>query len=177
MRFLIKHLLVLMVLASAFLSGYVLSRIWEKEMRSPSYVIATDPIADCYVALEFQFSPSSFFEDVEKLIGERRYSEALALMLSCNIEKLVEHNPSVFLAVQDFGGQNGAWRTFLPGIDREYSKGQDWIIPESSINSDSELWNSMCIVFARKYNQSKESKTGTVNNTANRGQANVSPLK
>lgn len=98
------------------------------------------------------YSPETFRAEVTRLIAEKRYEDAVALVERAAPERQVDHDKTGFIAVAED-------LIVLPGVFPviDYDGARDWEFPGASDTVESPPWQDAATDFARRYNLLRQS--------------------
>lgn len=99
---------------------------------------------------KFNYTPETLWHDIDELIANDDFNTATALVLSVDVDKQTSIDDSI-----RFVGISSGYGATLPGIEIDYDKEKDIIIPKSSFDSSSLIWIDFAEIFAEKYNRKK----------------------
>ncbi|MEM9412485.1 MAG: hypothetical protein AAGA30_15330 [Planctomycetota bacterium] len=111
---------------------------------------------------EIEFNPASFKSDIEEMVSERRYADAIATLMLTSTEALVElQSERSYFAIDKCSAViDPRTSVLLPGTDRPFALHRDWVMPDSGYDSLSHQWDTYSRIFARRYNKRVEAKFG-----------------
>lgn len=161
MRFSIRDLLWLAVCVSMFFVGLFVGM---GQSGTVTATVPTHPI-DEFSMGNIEVNYSTFKSDLQQAVTERRFRDAIGLLLSVNSDEFLAAFPDGFVGVTTYDTPEGLRSAFLPGAhSATFEASRDWVLPDSV--SDCLIWSEACELFAKKINIAK-----TRANEQNKGNA------
>ena len=100
-----------------------------------------------------EYSPSSFRENVTRLVDQKRYKAAIKYLNSVDPVRQCGFDKAGYMAIAED-------LIFLPGIEETvyYDKNRDWCIPHTSDAIYHPGWQKAAKAFAERYNQARHAE-------------------
>jgi hypothetical protein len=108
-------------------------------------------------ATRASYSPSTFRSEVESLVREKRFDDAIALLKAASVEQQVSHDQNGYIGL-------GFEAVVFPGITAkvDYDPKRDWLMPGVSddLSIGTEAWHIAARNFASAYNRRRHGVNG-----------------
>ena len=143
-QFSIKNMLYLVAIPAVFLGGWIANESWSV-LRLPHRMYLNDPAYGKH-ASPVIYEPSTFKQELKRLVDDKNYPTAIALLDSAYVDDQINFDGAIqYYAI-------GGYSITLPGTNVQFDRERDWYMPGTGCSIDSFLWVERALRFAKLYN-------------------------